>query len=532
MDESSVSGTQADDLSTIEDDTRETSVHSDRTSSHGGGDGTELAEDLLKGCHALLNELQSFQQYLEEQKRENTVEVKPFRNSITAELKSLERLRTADPESDRTVHTLRSSNLPFHRAVWDAAKTTTGLIAFTKRFYWDTPPTRSTKRTGQAKRRCALVDIVAQDGQQWIKVSTVTETRLLFELAKAGWEGADSDSDGSEDGVLVNGLVHPSVDGAAPQNAQRPNQLQKEDDDDRIEIVRQAEDLQKASLVHKVHYKHPSITFILPKIPQNPPAEILRILDSIRSAGATVLLGPPSPPSDLNSIFQNLVPGSFHALTPTLNIDCTILLALVSDLSHSATTPEPWFNKAISRQVELEKREQLLPSTLWPAMAGRTLVCTEEAAVRMNEIVNTIGTASERKRSDLLLLLPGHEQTRSSESLRTAFGELSNYTVPGDWNLPIRVVASEGDYISRLPAAAQQVRESLTAINQSVFLYGWVTGWTTLTSNRTVLRQIEEIVEGADGEQIGPKVWLCGTARSLVGKEKGRRDLKGVEKGE
>lgn len=537
MDESNISGTQADDLSTIEDDTREIGALSDQA---GGGDGIELADDLLKGCHELLSELKAFQQYLEDQKRDHTVEVKPFRNSITAELKSLEKLRTADPDSDRTVHTLRSSNLPFHRAVWDAAKTTTGLIAFTKRFYWDTPPTRSTKRTGQAKRRCALVDIVAQGGQQWIKVSTVTETRLLFELAKAGWEGADSDSD-SDDGQLVNGLAHANVQEDVLQDTESPTQLQKDDDDDRVEIIRQAEDLQKAALVHKVHYKHPSITFILPKISQNPPAEILRILESIRSTGANVLLGPTSPPPDLYSTFQNLVPDSFHDLTPTLNIDCTILLALVSDLSHSATNPEPWFNKAISRQVELEKREQLLPSTLWPAMAGRTLVCTKEAAVRMNEIVNTIGTASERQRADLLLLLPGQDDDQAestTEELRSAFAALSNYTIPSDWNLPIRVVPSSSDedndnIISQLPPSAMQVKESLTAINQSVFLYGWISGFTTLTSNRTVVRQIEEIVEGAQGEQVGPKVWLCGTARSLVGKEKGRRDLKeGRDKGD
>ncbi|KAL8933533.1 MAG: hypothetical protein Q9211_005734 [Gyalolechia sp. 1 TL-2023] len=532
MDESNISGMQADDLSTIEDDTRETSVLSDRASSHDRRDGTELAEALLKGCHELLNELQRFQQYLEEQKREHTVELKPFRNSITAELKSLEKLRTTDLESDRTLHTLRSSNLPFHRAIWDAAKTTTGLIAFTKRFYWDIPPTRSIKRTGQAKRRYALVDIVAQDGQRWIKVSTVTETRLLFELAKAGWEGADSDSDGDDDGLLVDGLVHTSIGDSASPSTQSPSQLPKEEDDDRVEIVRQAEDLQKAALAHKVHYKHPSITVILPKISQNPPAEILRILESIRSIGATVHLGPTAPPLDLPSVFQNLVPDSFCDLTPTLNIDCTILLALVSDLSHSATTPEPWFNKAISRQVELEKREQLLPSTLWPAMAGRALVCTEEAAVRMNEIVNTIGTANERKRSDLLLVLPGQEPVRSAEESRRAFAELSNYTVPDGWNLPIKVVAPDRDLLPRLPPAARQVKDALTAINQSVFLYGWMTGWTTMTSNRTVVKRIEEVVERAEGEQAGPKVWLCGTARSLVGKEKGRRDLKWLGRGE
>ncbi|KAL8717468.1 MAG: hypothetical protein Q9225_005291 [Loekoesia sp. 1 TL-2023] len=528
MDETGIPGAEADDLSTIEDDTRDISPSTNRASSH---DGAELAEDLLRRCHELLGELQVFQEYLAKQKQAHAVEVKPFRNSITAELKSLERLRSADPESDRTIHTLQSSNLPFLTAVWDAAKTTAGLIAFTKRFYWDTPPSRNSKRAQQAKRRCAFVDIVAEEGQQWIKVSTVTETRLLFELAKAGWEGADSDFDSDEDGVLVDGLAHTAINDSASPDIRGPSHGDK-DDNDRVEIVRQAHDLQKAALAHKVHYKHPSVTFILPKISQNPPAEILRILDNIRSTGAIVHLGPPPSPIDLRSAFHNLVPDPFINLTPIVNIDCTILLALVSDLSHTATTPEPWFHKAISRQIELEKQEQLLPSTLWPAMAGKDLICTDEAARRMHEIVNTIGTESERKRSDLLVLAPGQTQTKSSQELRTAFAELSNYTIPSDWNIPIKVLQTDTDDISQLPPAALKVKDSLTVINQSVFLWGWRTGWTTLTSNRTVVRQIEEIVEGAEGEQVGPKVWLCGTARSLVGKEKGRRGLKGMERGE
>ncbi|KAL8705689.1 MAG: hypothetical protein Q9201_001209 [Fulgogasparrea decipioides] len=519
----------ADDLSTIEDDTRTPHELPNKSSL---SEGANIAEDLVRRCRELLTELESFQEYLAEQKPEHEVELKPFRNTVTAELKSLEKLRLADPGSERTIHTLRSSNLPFYTAVWDAAKTTSGLITFTKRFYWDSPPTRSSKRTQVRKPRCALVDVVAQNGQQWIKVSTVTETRLLFELAKAGWEDADSDPDSDDDGGLVDGLVHTRIHDCDLADGADSTQGSKHDDC--VEIVRQAQDLQIAALAHKVHYKHPSVTFILPKISPNPPVEIVRILDTIRSTGAIVRLGPWPPPSDLQSTFQSVVLDPFTNLTSTLNIDCTILLALVSDLSHNATNPEPWFHKAISRQIELEKREQLLPSTLWPAMAGKGLVCTDEAARRMREIVDTIGTESEKKRTDLLLFDPRaqlHDQS-SEEELRSTFQELSTYPIPSNWQIPIKVVSFDRDDISHLPDIAKQVKSSLSLINQSVFLYGWVTGQTTLSSNRTVTRQIEEIVEGAEGEVVGPKVWLCGTARSLVGKEKGRRDLKGVEREE
>ena len=361
-------------------------------------------------------------------------------------------------------------------------------------------------------------------------MSTVTESRLLLELAKAGWEGADSGSDTEdEDGLLVDGLAHTNLDDGPLTDAQHSDQDDR--DSDFIEIVRQAQDLRKASLAHKVHYKHPSITFRLPKISFNPPSEVIRILDIIRSTGATIHLGPSAPPSDLDSTFPKLVSNPFANLTPTLNIDCTILLALVSDLSHCTTASEPWFHKAISRQIEIETREQLLPSTLWPAMADRKLTCTTEAARRMREIVDTIGTETERKRSDLLLFpWTTNPSPSSSTFLQRSFAELSNYTIPSSFRLPIFIVPSNQN-LTFLPPVAQSVKTALTAINQSVFLHGWVEGCVTLTSNRSVKKQIEEIVEKVEGEVEGPSMWLCGTARSLVGKEKGRRDMGGKGEG-
>ena len=50
-------------------------------------------DDLLARCHNLLNELEQFQTYLVERKKEHTVELRHFRNSVLSELKSLERVR-------------------------------------------------------------------------------------------------------------------------------------------------------------------------------------------------------------------------------------------------------------------------------------------------------------------------------------------------------------------------------------------------------------------------------------------------------
>lgn len=80
---------QADDLSTIEDDTRGIDGSTTEATSVNGG---LLADDLVRRCHELLNELEAFGNYLKECKQEHAVELKPFRNSIAAELKSLERV--------------------------------------------------------------------------------------------------------------------------------------------------------------------------------------------------------------------------------------------------------------------------------------------------------------------------------------------------------------------------------------------------------------------------------------------------------
>ena len=396
---------------------------------------------------------------------------------------------------------------------------------FHKRFYWDHQPTRDAKRAAQ--KRCALVDIVARNGEEWIKVSTITEGRLVFEIAKAQWEAADSSSSGDEEdeSTAVNGKM----------NGHNKSSRDKETVLDRIELVKIADDLLRASNAHRVHYKHPQVRVVLPKISSEPPGELLPVLARIRSTGAIIDLGPQDArPQSLEVLktktFPRLLPSPHPPLTDTLNIDCTILLALVSDLSHTANHPIlPGYNMAITRQIELETREHLLPSSLWPAMAHKDLVCTQEAATRMMEIVDTIGMPKERLRAELLLV--NGTEKRDGEELRSAFARYSDHSIPSTWRLPIRVVPSmtgisdirEAIETGSLPHVAEQVAEKLTDINRSVFMYGWMQGLTTVSSNRTVAKEIENMVEKVGKGVMGPEIWLREPARSLLGKEKERR---------
>lgn len=352
------------------------------------------------------------------------------------------------------------------------------------------------------------MDIVSQDGLEWIKVSSITEKRIIWDLTRAGWVG---DSSSEEDEEMDQPL---------------------DDDDDEPGLVKQVEALVKASKVTRIRYRHPTVRLILPRIQAVPESkEVANVLKQIRDSGVIVQtsdeVSSQYPP--ISSVITRMALDRFESFSEVLNIDCTILLAFASDLSHGRVEPEDWHNKAISRQIELESEDQLLPSNLWPACGRRKMVCTKEAAVRMQEIVDIIGTETEKRRASLLLDLNKDLHLDSSERIQE-FQKLSDYTVPFEWALPISVVdADVPDIMTNLPPVAEKVAENLTSINRSVFLYGWSTGRTTISSNGSVAKDVESTIEAnrEDEETLGPDIWLSASSRSLVGKEKERRGANG-----
>ena len=364
------------------------------------------------------------------------------------------------------------------------------------------------------------IDIISENGSRWTKVSTVTEKRLLMEMAKQGWDWAGSDEDSDEDDSFGSGS--------------------RSDDDVDISIVKMAIQLRNLAKGTRVRYRNPQIHFILTRIrPGN--KDIDSILDHIRATGAIVHTADqvtPAPP--VTEILDDLAINEFKHFSPTLNVDCTLLLAIVSDISHGQVKEEPWFNRNVRNQIAIEEEEQLMPRSLWPAMAGHRLVCTKLAAKRMSEIVNTIGTATEKERMNIMM---GLVSAKSREDLLEQLGKLSEHAVPSEWQLPI-AIEDEDDLEAKYAGRShREVMEkgNLVDVNRSVFMYGWLSGNTTITSNRVAVKAIEKAVEDkskwlwhAESEQMltcfegksdddrGPDVWICPIARSLVAKEKNR----------
>jgi hypothetical protein len=266
--------------------------------------------------------------------------------------------------SERVQQLLTTSNLPFLEAIWDMAKKSSAIMGL--------------------RKHGSKVDIYAEGGLKWIKVSTISEKRLLMEMAKQGWDWHGmSDSESEDDVEMLEEKDNSQID---------PWAVLKEDEDD-ISLVKSAKSLVKASKETRIKYQHPKVHFVLTRITSGN-EHIDGVVAKMRATGATVQTADQiQRPPPLECVVEDLVVDEFKSFSQTLNVDCTILLAIVSDISHGQVMEESWFNKNIRRQIQIEETEKLMPHTLWPAMAGHDLVCTQLAAQRMREIVDLVSAS-------------------------------------------------------------------------------------------------------------------------------------------
>jgi hypothetical protein len=443
-------------------------------------------------------------------KRFAPVEYKNIRNDMRTELATLKRLAEGSMSEDKARHYMVSSNLAYYEALWSAAKRSTGLQSFRKYYFLNgqTVPanTLTQKQVSmgskgiQTSRVAAMVDIVAAVGAKWIRVSTVAEKTILHDIAKLGWIN-DSES---EDEDLP---------------ARSPND--DEDDENQIQLVRTARELARVARANPVHGRPPKIHFILTRLVPGQSPVIDVVINKIRATGAFVECGddiPPTPPFE-DALPQLLLDRS-RALSNTLNMDCTIMLALISDISHKACPILDWYPREVVAQINQEAEEQLLPTHLYPAIENHPMVCTEEAANQVNIIVQTLATKTEKLRADLLLG-QGDQKGRPSEELIAEWTAISDHRIPPGFTLPVKVEAIDLDnIIERLPFAAKTVASELVELNRSIFLYGWANGYTTVSANRSRARHIESIInkQGLEEGEVGPHIWLCAEPRSLIAK--------------
>jgi hypothetical protein len=223
---------------------------------------------------------------------------------------------------------------------------------------------------------------------------------------------------------------------------------QDEDDvDDPSGFIKEARLLLQASKLALYRCQHPKVKIIFPRLRLHElgkvklcnPKLVLKVFERMKAMGITVQLAHELPDQqNIEDVVPRMVAPDYTDISETLNLDTTILLALVSDISNGQVESQDWHHEYISVQIKLEKCTRLLPDHIWPIICKRQLVCTQEAYDTMQLIVDTIGTETEKHRAALLFAQLG-ATLKSSERI-PAFQALCDYAVPKTWSLPIKVV--------------------------------------------------------------------------------------------
>ncbi|KAI0021622.1 hypothetical protein F4780DRAFT_737056 [Xylariomycetidae sp. FL0641] len=468
------------------------------------------ANDLARRCEVLQSELKQFKDHLN-QVYDGYFQTFPkemhhaLATSVRTEAEALnKRPDTADPNASHRVH---SSNVPFLETVWAAAKHSRELVKL--RHPVAGPPFKSPilalgKRiilsqgeSAQKRSDGFVVDVICDGGLSWLKVSTMTNKRILFDLAKeAIYDQDSSDEDNNAAGGAGTGTQ----------------------DYSEIQLFKMAKNLFTVVQGHRIRNQCPSPHLILPRVFEGEHAEIDRVLEACRRLGVILVCGNEVPPAAPLSedMLNAMVPGPKAGLTRVMNVDTSVLVALASDFAHTKVEHQPWFSHSHRDHADLELAEPLLP-ILYPVLEGRELVCTKEAAEAFTHIVHTIATDSENTRASLLLDV---DPAKRSEERVQGLRSLSIHETPSSLHLPIRILdIKESEWQQDLTPAMQETLSQLLNPGRSVFSYGWVKGITTVTCNAVAVRQLEKGLEKLPSlEPLGwPSMWTLASSRPLVG---------------
>ncbi|KAJ6481653.1 hypothetical protein C8R45DRAFT_308403 [Mycena sanguinolenta] len=249
--------------------------------------------------------------------QENIPGLKQLKDSVKIDLDGLEKFLD-DPQSAKLPPL--STNAPYLIAVWNEVLCAPPLIVSVLKSF----PSHS-NHPGEPKTISVKVDVVADSGRRWIRVNTIKNSRILAEFREI--DSYLTDSEDEED------LEH------------GPSLAQKEFDNSLLRMGRSLLAAANANpLDTATGLEPPKVTLRLTRLNPSEPGEddprISQTIDYLRATGIDVLLGEhvqseiPSP-----TPAPQAVPPTQLVPTANINLDLSVLIALVSDLTH-APLPE------------------------------------------------------------------------------------------------------------------------------------------------------------------------------------------------
>lgn len=372
---------------------------------------------------------------------------------------------------------------------------------------------RDKQQLNRTLKEQAKVEVdVVEGGKEWLDIRWLQADRLARQMTDCGWGWGD---------YQLGDVVDPEEWADTP-------------------LAKQVKRLVAAAKMNRHEYRVPRLRIVFPNLVKGENEDIDVLLDQIChhldpvvdiaiEDGGSIFMQTPSP--SLQDAIENLLGDELDGLTDTLNMDHTILVDLISDITHLRLQPQPWQAQTTRLQIEEEQQQGgVMVRALYPVLQGRTLVCTQEAAEHFHEVLRTVGTATERQRGRLLV--PYDDETRSMpvEDIRRRFAELSTHALPQDVQVPVRILAETWTMDTvhravedgRLPQVALDVAKcgAFKSSKLSIYMYGWATGNVTVTSNKEVRGQIRTWVEAnrRDDQERGPAIWRIDVTRNLLAK--------------
>lgn len=365
----------------------------------------------------------------------------------------------------------------------------------------------------QAKAEVTVVD----GGAGWLELRWISADRLARQMADEGWSWGEY-----ELGDVVD-----------------------RDEWEDIPFVKQVRRAVAAARLNRHEYRIPAIRLVLPNLARGTNRDVDVLLDQLPRIdpgvelvvedATSAFLTQPAP--CLTDTIRNLVGDSLQVLTDTLNLEHTVLVDLISDLTHADLTPQPWQSRTTRAQIAEENAQPggVMASLLYPLLQGRRLVCTHAAAEHLHEMLKTVGTATERERGRLLVPYHAACTGAGADALRARFSALSKHALPADLQFPMEVLPADdvwdADRVQRLvedggnnalpPVALDIVRRGLLKSSKlSTYMHGWREGIVTLTSNKEIRAHMKTWVEAgrrADDER-GPQIYCVDVTRNLLAK--------------
>ncbi|KZT08168.1 uncharacterized protein LAESUDRAFT_676817 [Laetiporus sulphureus 93-53] len=324
-----------------------------------------------------------------------------------------------------------STNAPYLIAVWNEVLLATPPVVAIWRTYYDSQHVRSASKRRSQKPPGVKVDVVVDNGRRWVRVYTTKNSRMLAEFGEIDSYMTDSE-DGSdeESGDHGSSLASASFDNS---------------------ILKAGRALIKAAQENPLPGTNepPAVTMRLtrlepsPSDPKDHDPRIAETIDELKKMGIDVQLGE----REVSSVSRPTThpPKHIPRYEPTLhiNLDLSILIALVSDITHAPLPKSP--EEAEARFVpppqyrEWKKKRIEMTEGVDAAAYLEGWKADEGLGVHSRALSNQ---ALQEMAKGLIQDIHDHLRALAGPSSTPGFPPVEFWTTPDAWDRFLRIVLS------------------------------------------------------------------------------------------